>query len=151
MTQTVVEEDQPVDPPEQINIDWFLQSTVELINRTGLQMGITLTVGGAKIAGTLVSGKSYFEDISSAVNAVSKKPDDIPKALSDLWSSYTEFYEKPEDADDSWAPPPAGYIHLKDAYYFEPGVDRMPTNEGLTWRGQLSSVDGFSIGALQPG
>ncbi|SIQ75323.1 hypothetical protein SAMN05880590_1079 [Rhizobium sp. RU35A] len=143
--------DEKVQPVEIINdADWFLRSTIENIISQGVEIGITLTVNGVIISGMLIGGKKYFEELSKTMKAASRAPDDISDALGDSWKQFTAIYEKPEDAPEDWQPGPVGYIHLKNARFYAPGQAPIPGNQGVLWRGKLSSVDGFTIGSLSP-
>lgn len=130
------------------NGDWFLQSTIENIVSNGIEIGITLNVSGLIISGVLVSGKKYFEEMSIFMKSASRQPDDISSALGDAWGKYTSIYEKPEDAPDGWSVGPVGYVHLMNARFYTAGQKPIPNNQGVLWRGKLSSVDGFFIGNL---
>ena len=126
--------------------DWFLQSIIETVIAAGVEIGVTLTVGGTIISGILINGKNYFVELGALLEASSKSDGDMQSVLGSSWRKYTAIYEKPDDADENWQPSPAAYIHLKSAYFHAPGQSRMPTNAGLLWRGKLSSIDGFAIG-----
>lgn len=126
--------------------DWFLQSTIETIIANGVEIGVTLTVGGVIVSGILISGKKYFDELSDVLIAASQSEDDGPRILGEAWKQYTVIYEKPEGASGDWRAPPAGFIHLRNARFYAPGAPPIPSNRGVLWRGKLSSVDGFSIG-----
>lgn len=128
--------------------DWFLQSTIENIVSHGVYIGVTLTVKGIIVSGMLISGKKYFEELSKDMKAASRQEDDMSDTLAKSWQQYTAIYEKPEGASDDWQPLPVGYIHLLNARFYAPGQSPIPTNQGILWRGKLSSVDGFSIGSF---
>jgi hypothetical protein len=130
--------------------DWFLESTIRNLVNQGIEISITLTVGGAYVTGLLTSGKRYFEELGATVAAASKAPDDTAAVLGEAWKGYTAIYEKPADAPDDWQPPPVGFVHLRNAYYVAPGQQAMPGNGPTLWRGKLSSIDGFSIGSIDP-
>jgi len=138
-----------VQPVQLVNEnDWFLQSTIENIVSHGVEIGVTLTVNGVIVSGMLIGGKKYFEELSKTLKAASREPDDISNTLGDAWKQYTAIYEKPEGAPEDWKPNPVGYIHLMNARFFAPGQAPIPANQGVLWRGKLSSVDGFTIGNL---
>jgi hypothetical protein len=129
------------------SIDWFLQSTIESIIGRGVEIGVTLTVGGAIISGMLISGQTYFKELGDTLTAASREEGDMHSILGEAWKEYTAIYEKPEDAAEDWTPPPAGYIHLREARFFSPSQRAIP-DKGILWRGKLSSIDAFSIGNL---
>ncbi len=127
-------------------VDWFLQSTIETVINSGVDIGVTLTVGGAIVSGILISGRKYFEELGDALSAASQTEGDMQSVLGGAWKQYTAIYDRPEDAPEDWQAPPAGFIHLRNAKFHGPGQPPIPTNQGVLWRGKLSSVDGFSIG-----
>lgn len=128
--------------------DWFLESTVrDLVNR-GIEISITLTVGGAYVTGMLISGKRYFEELGATLVNASRSPDDTAAILGEAWKGYTAIYEQPADAPEDWQPPPVGFVHLRNARYIAPGQQAMPAKGQMLWRGKLSSIDGFSIGTI---
>ena len=125
--------------------DWFLQSMIEVIINRGVEIGVTMSVGGSIVSGILISGKTYFEELGAVVAASSKEEGDVSEMLGNSWKEYRRLYEKPEDAGDDWEEPRAAYIHLRNARYYAPGNHPIPDG-GVLWRGRLSSVDAFSIG-----
>jgi hypothetical protein len=44
---------------------------------------------------------------------------------------------------------PPSIISLKDTRIFIPGGTELPSNEGVTWMGNICSVDGFWIGQMR--
>lgn len=128
--------------------DWFLQSTIESVIAAGVEIGVTLTVGGSIVSGTLISGKTYFKELGEVLAGASQEEGDMQSVLGSSWAKYSAIYEKPEDAPDDWRPGPVGFIHLRNARYYAPGQGALPTNQGVLWRGKLSAVDAFSIGSF---
>lgn len=128
--------------------DWFLQSTIETVIAHGVEIGVTLAVGGAVVSGTLISGRKYFEELGDALSSASETEGDMQSILGESWKQFTGIYDKPEDAPDDWQGPRANFIHLRGARYFAPGQRPIPTTQGFLWRGKLSAVDAFSIGNL---
>lgn len=126
--------------------DWFLQSIIEVVIAHGVEFGITLVVGGSVVSGILISGKKFFEEIGNATLAMSEIEGDIQSVLGNGWKQYTSIYDAPKNAPDDWQGPPTGFIHLKDARFFAPGQQPIPTRQGLLWRGKLEAIDGFSFG-----
>lgn len=141
----------PIRDVEIINSrDWFLQSIIETVINNGVEIGVTLTVGGMIISGMLISGKKYYDELGDALAAYSKEEGDMHSVLANGWRQMKAIYEKPDDAPEDWKPPHASFIHLRNAYIFAPGVAPLPGNQGILWRGKLTSVDGFAIGSLNP-
>jgi hypothetical protein len=132
--------------------DWFLQSIIGLAD-LGLEIGITLTLSGSIMSGTLISGRTYFKEIAKKVKGadggVTLGGENILEDIANFWEGYSSLYDRPADAGEDYVKPPAGYIHLRSAFSFSPSGDRLPSNgEGPLWRGRLASVSGFSLGSL---
>jgi hypothetical protein len=125
------------------NEDWFLAELVSWANTFGFQAGITLHVGGTIVSGTMISGAAYFALFRSSLSvALSGSPPEIMTPIDDMLSTYGSIYDKPEVITH-----PGHYIHLRDAYVFDPAGNALPRG-GALWRGKLSAIDGFSLGSL---
>lgn len=150
MTDSTEEESADAVQPVEVvgNQDWFLTQMIETVINRGVEIGVTLTVGGSVVSGMLISGKTYFEELGELLTGASKAEGDVASALGEAWPAYAQLYEKPEGAGDDWIEPPATYIHLRNAYYLMPGSGSLPGKPGMLWRGRISSVDGFSIGNI---
>jgi hypothetical protein len=94
----------------------------------------------------MISGKTYFKELGEMLAAASAGEGDMQSMLGEAWSKYSAIYEKPDDASEDWAPPPAGFIHLRKARFYAPGQHPIPGDQGFLWRGKLSSIDAFSVG-----
>jgi len=123
-------------------IDPFLKDEiliwlVENCNQINSRLGITLLIGGSIVTGTLISGKSYINGVVSELYEVGETT---------IASYYREFGEEvygdssPEDEQIT-----PEMIHLKDVQILGGAAVR---NVGW-WRGKISSVDGYSIGAAE--
>ncbi|WP_417274313.1 gas vesicle accessory protein GvpU [Celeribacter halophilus] len=130
------------------NQDWFLENTISGIISLGVEFGITLTVNGLIISGTLINGKTYFEELSKSLKSASKEKGDFADVIGEQWAGFKAIYEDPDEESENKTPSHVSFIHLKNAHIFAPGQQAMPTEEGILWRGKLSSVDGFTIGVL---
>jgi hypothetical protein len=143
--------------PDQPQADFFLQAIVGLANSSGIEIGITLCVGGAVVSGQLISGKAFFKEIANEMLQASGPAgfESVKQSLSEfignigrsIYESTENVEESGQEVDRSMKPPP-GYIHLRDAKFFHNSGQPMPGNRGIRWRGRLSAVDGFSLGAL---
>jgi hypothetical protein len=141
--------------------DWWLATLVDLANRSGLTMPITLSVGGLLVAGTLVGGKDYFEGVAKLV-ADSIEDSDLSESIRQLFSIPMEAYQPSEEpsenedtdqakAEDRPEPPPS-FLHLRGARIWGPNAfTSIPNNEGIWWRGKIEDVDGFLFGELRAG
>lgn len=127
------------------SVDWFLQNLVSIVNNSGIEFGVTLSVEGMVLSGTLVSGKKYFEIFAEQfANAYPGKADtkeEIREALAKNAELYTEREE------DESRPPPQ-FIHLEDCRHFSTSGHVLPGNQGFLWRGRINAVSGFSLGSL---
>jgi hypothetical protein len=142
--ESVQPEDATVDPTK----DWFLQILVNLSNTAGLGIGITLQVGGLLVSGTLSGGKEYFEAFSSDL-ASAFTQDGTGESIKETFARCGEVYESSEEGKGMQDRP--SYIHLRDARFFFPGSKPIPTDKGIWWRGRISEVSGFVLGALSFG
>lgn len=148
--------------------DWFLGQIVEWANRFGVEFGITINVGGLVVSGRLISGTNYFDQLADQMigdsdeNSIQHQIGSVIRKHKSIYEPFDvtltpEHESRPEEQDHdetpgiepSEAPPPATFIHLKDAKIFAPGQPPLPTNTGVLWRGRLCEVDGFSIGQLR--
>lgn len=144
-----IENDETAQSLQEIgNQDWFLEDAIGGIISKGVEFGITLTVSGLIISGTLINGKTYFEELSKSLKSASKEKGDVAEVIGELWGGFKTIYEDPSEETENKTPSRVSFIHLKDAHIFAPGQQAMPTDEGILWRGKISSVDGFSIGVL---
>jgi len=127
-------------------IDDLLKALVMVPEKTSLEIGITLNVNGLLITGFMISQQTYFEEITAQVN--SNKTDSETKA------SLTKFFGDLKDTllskstsdDDYFAP----FIHLRDAKIYPSEGRGMPTFGHALWRGDIRSVNGFSLGEMSP-
>jgi hypothetical protein len=125
------------------NEDWFLAELVSWANTFGFQAGVTLHVGGTIVSGTMISGAAYFALFrENTLVALSGSPAEFRTPIDEMLSTYGSIYDKPEVTTH-----PGHYIHLRDAYFFDPAGNALPRG-GALWRGKLSAIDGFSLGSL---
>ncbi|MDB0529750.1 hypothetical protein LBW56_24070 [Ralstonia solanacearum] len=122
--------------------DWYLRNLVDLANRGGLECGITLTVGGTTITGTLVGGKKYFEQFGKLASEGWPGNEEDREHTRIEFSKPARLYE----SEDQSAP---SFIHLVNAKIVHPTAF-MP-NEGMLWRGRLTAISGFALGSLSIG
>ncbi len=121
--------------------DWFLRALVRAAQNDGyIGLGLTLQMGGLLVSGALINPKEYFEEFSKM----------MAKAHID-YVDYALLLRKDIAALGEILDPKAypTYIHLKEAQYFTPAGDPIPSNSMSLWRGRINRVDGFSLGALE--
>ncbi|MDR6503549.1 hypothetical protein J2785_006742 [Burkholderia ambifaria] len=141
--QDVKETEVPVNAAmvERPKIDFYLQSLVTMANKHGVEMGITIILGGTVVTGQLISGKTYFETFGAQFAAAWNSDDDGKKAIQDAFSEPAKMYGP--DKGDTAGP---SFIHLKNATVRTPS-GYLP-NEGVLWRGRLTEVSGFMLGQI---
>lgn len=127
--------------------DWFLAQVVRWTNNYGFEPGITLTVGGSVVSGTLISMNSFIKDFGE------KFTSSMEGELRETFDKIFENYAGPEPAskemlgrEEEELP---RYIHLRGAKTFAPDGSSLPTGAGVPWRGKISAVSGFSLGELR--
>ncbi len=125
-----------------IDSDWFLRSLVQAVNRHDLMLGITLTVGGTLITGTLVPGHEYFRDLAEQVAASADDDEEAAQQLRDTFASLGAIYARGGKDGDQLP----SYIHLRDVRFFSPGGGSLPDHDGVWWRGRIDQVQGFVLG-----
>lgn len=117
--------------------DYLLQDLV-LLAEQGVEIGITLQLGGTMVSGIVASGKRYFEAITE--NMVSASPAEFKSIFETYFDDYGALYEKPiEDRK------PATFIHLRDVRYWVAGGHVAPA-AGIWWRGRIDQIGGFHFG-----
>jgi hypothetical protein len=119
--------------------DWLLQLFVSAAD-AGTGFDITLQMDGFLVSGRLTGGRSYFDGIGESF------------AGSGLAESFAALRDQhyPKVTDKGSKPGPA-FIHMKNARFFNTSGHPIPGNEGVWWRGRLSDVAGFFLGALNVG
>ena len=145
-------------------VDWYLAEYVTLANK-GLRFPVTLYCHGFLLSGILIGGREYFEMAAKEVHG--SFPDSELKDVMSNWvSGWADMYPLPSQShekqalEDEQAPGSAqgdddepastpGFLHLMHAQVFTPGQAPIPaTEDGMLWRGRLSSIDGFTWGLL---
>ena len=101
-----------------------------------VETDITLVVGGFLISGSVVSAKKYFTH-----NAVVTMAGMIEQIKS----------EAARQENNKTEPLKTNFIHLKDARYYTPGQNPIPSNTGVFCRISLDAISGFSFGRLSVG
>jgi len=84
--------------PEE-NLDGFLQYFVRLVNRSGLEIGITLNVSGLTISGQLISSKSYFEGLIQEMSSANTD-NQVKLAFQEAFRKIGGIYSQMDDEDD---------------------------------------------------
>jgi len=128
--------------------DWLLSDLITVFAQNGMEMDITLNIGGTLVSGTLISGKTYFNEMADGFVKAPGLSTETVQVMDKYWRGWADIYDKPEDAGEDWEPGPASYVHLRNTRCFNGGDSPIPVNRGPLWRGRLSSIDGFWLGSL---
>jgi hypothetical protein len=127
--------------------DWFLQHLVDTVNRTDLELPITVQVAGLFVSGLLVSGKRYFEGFGDDVAAGLGGDAESAELLRSAFAGFGKIYD---DENSVAAIDSPRFIHLRNARFFgTTNSPPVPNNKGVLWRGRLSQVGGFILGILE--
>ncbi len=127
--------------------DWLLGQIVSVLINGGLQIPVTLTIGGSIVTGTMISGYAYFEELAKTFESAPTTIPSLRDSIAGLMRGYTAIY--PDNPAKESGPDP--FIHLKNAEFWAPGQSPLAAGKEVLWRGRLSSVDGFSIGRFEEG
>lgn len=132
--------------------DWLLARIVDQANSFGLEQGVTLSLGGTMITGTIIAHTTYFAE--SAENVAhwrinGENGDTLRQKLVDFYNDWGAKFAKQAGAPEDEEAPVPGYIHLRNARFLVPG-GYIPSEGGMLWRGRLTSVDGFALGDITP-
>ncbi len=116
--------------------DVLLEGIVAAMNKTKGAVGLTITVSGFLVTGTLISGSEYFDIL------IKQNEGGV------FHGAFSQFKEtiypdiEPEDKKDKGV----SYIHLKDAKFLvDAGTTGIPTRDGMLWLGKLNEVNGFHL------
>lgn len=121
--------------------DWMLAWIIGHAEAFGLEFGITITVSGTVITGTLISGIKYFERMHEVLLRSSSK------SIASSLTQWKHVYSHPNENSDIYTESPR-FIHMDNARHFLSNGQTIPS-KGVLWRGKLASVDGFSLGTLE--
>jgi hypothetical protein len=127
--------------------DWLLCNVVEMLNgaEEKISFGVTLMVNGLIVSGNLIGGKEYFERYGEFWAANFGAGENADK-MREYFAGPASLY----GAEGTGSGDPS-FIHLKDAKAFMSGGSPIPNNQGVLWRGKISSVDAFYFGNLMAG
>jgi hypothetical protein len=130
-------------------VDWLLAWMISLAEQ-GLECGVTISVRGQVVSGTIIGGRKYFEALGNSLKTASyggpyPTSGDLKNSLIGGFSAWKDIYPEKKDIPSDYVPQPS-FIHLEDARLLQGGK---PVNShGTLWRSQLSSVDGFMLGTI---
>lgn len=110
-------------------------------------LGVSLLVGGSWLTGSMIGGRMWFDQLAQMVDAQTGSDGGqlfhmIGEAAYPSESERSAAGRAPLDADP-------GFLHLRDARLLTGAAVRVPDPGGLV-RVKLSSIDGWSVGILDP-
>lgn len=135
-----------------ISNDEVLEYLIQKVEETKIGPGVTLATGGLVVVGGLVSSKVYYDYLSSLFDIYTDKSkgetiehkDSIElEALEKYSKDWKESIIKLRDKKDGDNDRPT-HIHLHNVEVWE--VFSTEPFRFEYWRGNLSSIDGFSLG-----
>ena len=129
--------------------DWLLGAFVTAVNAGARQVGITLWTGGLLVSGTLVGVDDYFEGVATAFDEAAVPGEESLGAMFRTLGEQARDLIQAEDRESAASdtpPPDPAFIHLQNATTYSPGLQPIPTDRGVWWRGRLESVGGWSFG-----
>jgi hypothetical protein len=132
--------------------DFFLYTLIDWAER-GIEVPITLSVGGTLVAGYMISEEKYFEESAKVVRWTSDPA--AEKALQDLFRSMSNAFDKAAtEVVDAGSDPDAvrekrdemakSCLHLRDTYITSSGQEI--GMQGTLFRCKRRAVDGFWLG-----
>lgn len=125
------------------SVDWLLQSLIGLVDTCdAMGIRIVLNVGGLLVSGELIGIKRYLEGFGEDLVNESKTTKKLFKDLGD--KIYSDLKKKPRQDLEK-----IHFIHLRNAKFYYPGQQPIPTNQGIWWRGRVEAIDAFSLGCFQ--
>jgi hypothetical protein len=136
----------------EISNDEVLEYLIQKVEETKIGPSVTLAIGGLVVVGGLVSSKVYYDYLSSLFDIYTDKSkgetiehkDSIElEALEKYSKDWKESIIKLRDKKDGDNHRPT-HIHLHNVEVWE--VFSTEPFRFEYWRGNLSSIDGFSLG-----
>lgn len=136
----------------EISNDEVLEYLIQKVEETKIGPSVTLAIGGLVVVGGLVSSRLYYDYLSSLFDIYTDKSkgetiehkDSIElEALEKYSKDWKESIIKLRDKKDGDNDRPT-HIHLHNVEVWE--VFSTEPFRFEYWRGNLSSIDGFSLG-----
>jgi hypothetical protein len=133
--------------------DSLLEHLIKFANTDALNIGITIFVNGIIVSGTLISSKRYFDGIIHQIyqsnnNTTTSDERDPKEAIKETFSFMEDIRSKLDRKSiDQISAEEVNYIHLEDAKFYQSGLP-ITSEDGLFWRGKISSIDGFIFGTF---
>ncbi len=136
-----------------VNQDWLLEDLVNQANHAAIGFPVTLTIGALCLTGVLIGVEQYFteyaglheqlfRDIDAEAGAAARE-----RYLEACRSVIAEMQAEKQEREKGSTPRRPRYLHVRDAQIVTPSGN-IPREGGLLWRGRISQVSGFILGAL---
>ena len=147
------------DRPQARDVDGFLRMLVRFCNKTRAGIGVTVHAGGTIVSGTLIADTEYYQLLAERVRIAlpdDESAEDFAGGV-DRWARLIAGEDGKEEPNGEKEPADqrlmstrgTSYLHLKDAAIGSSLADLSPQQRVL-WRGRLSSIDGWMLGAFEP-
>lgn len=107
--------------------------------------GITLTIGGSLISGTVCSEREYFTKVSAQVADAFRAawPEEDFETLEETITGMGTDRATAEEI------PGQRFIHLRNPKIFNGRRFAIDAGEGNYWRGRVDSIQGFQVGMMR--
>ncbi len=120
----------------------------------GVRIGMTVSVGGVIVTGTLVGALAYCRALADQFASVTGGTD-MDETLADSFRDLVDDVSRVSSGDRRNPPDPVSYehsmsfIHLANARYVSGSAGLLPHGrKGVLWRCPVSDVSGWSLGDL---
>ena len=132
--------------PDRPMVDGLLEFLCSLAE-TGVELGITLTLGGSVISGQMVGRQRYAGELAERLSGAGEVGVSLGQAIVELLTPpHLPTSEEPDvNGDAADVPADFNFIHLIHATTYH-GAQQLGSGE--PWRGRLQSVSGWTLGQL---
>jgi hypothetical protein len=127
--------------------DKLLQALISVPEKTSLELGITLNVNGLLVTGFIISQATYFEKLIEGIQSTQADAE-MRYSLADFLAQLKSTLLQQSTADDQLQTP--HYVHLRNVTIYPSEGRGMPTFGDVLWRGDIRSINGFSLGEMVP-
>jgi hypothetical protein len=133
------------------NDDFILKVLVGMA-QAGTQMPITIIVGGTLLEGDMIGEAEFFEETAARLTSAGREQQrrfqeligGLPATMDAAAMEGIDEGVEPEEMRKLREDVATSFIHLRNIRVFSAGSFTALT--GGTWRGRVSSVDGFLLG-----
>ena len=135
---------QPSDAPTTVvdrTSDEVLRVLARLAQESGVEMGITVAVGGGVVSGVLIAREKWLDKYVLAYSTSSEEGQEVARRLRDA-------FQQEDLVGSEETPFRYHYLHLQDAQLVH-GSTGLPADRGGFWRVRLDAVTEWSPGTLR--